>query len=59
MFHFIRVVPDEFYYNPESKKSDEYNQIIMEAMAGGSEAGIKNKEKIVKRIAKEVAIDKE
>jgi hypothetical protein len=45
--------------NPESKKSDEYNQIIMEAMGGGAEAGIKNKEKIVRRIAKEVAIDKE
>ena len=44
--------------NPESKKSDEYNQIIMEAMAGGAEAGIKNKEKIVRRIAKEVVIDK-
>ena len=46
--------------NPESKKSDEYNQIIMEAMGGGAtEVGIKNKEKIVRRIAKEVAIDKE
>jgi hypothetical protein len=45
--------------NPESKKSDEYNQIIMEAMGGGAEAGIKNKEKIVRKIAKEVAIDKE
>ena len=46
--------------NPESKKSDEYNQIIMEAMSGGAtEVGIKNKEKIVRRIAKEVVIDKE
>ena len=54
---FQKKYPD--CMNPESKKSDEYNQIIMEAMAGGAGAGIKNKEKIVKRIAKEVAIDKE
>jgi hypothetical protein len=32
----------------------------MEAMSGGAtEVGIKNKEKIVRRIAKEVVIDKE
>ena len=40
--------------NPESKKSDEYNKIIMETMEGG----VKNKEKIIRKIAKEVTIEK-
>jgi len=40
--------------NPESKKSDEYNKIIMETMEGG----VKNKEKIIRKIAKEVVIEK-
>jgi hypothetical protein len=43
----------------DSKKSDEYNQIIMETMGGGVDTCSKNKEKIIKKIAKEVAIDKE
>jgi hypothetical protein len=38
----------------ESKKSDEYNLIIMEAMRNVD----KNKEKIIKKIAKEVTIEK-
>jgi hypothetical protein len=41
--------------NSESHKSDEYNQIIMETMGGGE----KNKEKIIRKIAKEVTIDKD
>jgi len=45
--------------NPESKRSDEYNKIIMETMGGGMNVGEKNKEKIIRRIAKEVIIDKE
>ena len=45
--------------NPESKKSDEYNKIIMETMGGGINTGEKNKEKIIRKIAKEVVIDKE
>ena len=45
--------------NPESKKSDEYNKIIMEMMGGGMNAGEKNKEKIIRKIVKEVVIDKE
>jgi hypothetical protein len=40
--------------NPESKKSDEYNKIIMETMEGG----VKNKEKIIRKIAKEITIEK-
>ena len=44
--------------NSESKKSDEYNQIIMETMGGGMDTLDKNKEKIIRKIAKEVTIDK-
>jgi len=43
----------------DSKKSDEYNQIIMEAMGGLPGTGEKNKEKIIRKIAREVVIDKE
>jgi hypothetical protein len=42
----------------DSKKSDEYNQIIMETMGGGMDTLDKNKEKIIRKIAKEVTIDK-
>ena len=46
--------------NPESKKSDEYNKIIMETMGGGINSnGEKNKEKIIRKISKKVVIDKE
>jgi len=45
--------------NPESKKSDEYNKIIMETMGCGvNNNGEKNKEKIIRKIAKEVVIEK-
>jgi len=43
----------------DSKKSDEYNQIIMETMGGFPGNSDKNKEKIIKKIAKQVTIDKE
>jgi len=45
--------------NPESKKSDEYNKIIMETMGGGMDVVDKNKEKIIKKVTKEVIIEKE
>jgi hypothetical protein len=43
----------------DSKKSDEYNLIIMETMGGVPGSGEKNKEKIIRKIAREVVIDKE
>jgi len=43
----------------DSKKSDEYNLIIMETMGGVPGSGEKNKEKIIRKIAKEVVIEKE
>ena len=45
--------------NPESKKSDEYNKIIMETMGGGMDVVDKNKEKIIKKVTKEVIVEKE
>ena len=46
--------------NPESKKSDEYNKIIMETMGGAiNNNGVKNKEKIIRKIVKKVIINKE
>ena len=45
--------------NPESKKSDEYNKIIMESMGGGMDVVDKNKEKIIKKVSKSVVIEKE
>ena len=45
--------------NPESKKSDEYNKIIMETMGGGMDVADKNKEKIIKKVTKEVIVEKE
>jgi hypothetical protein len=54
---FQKKYPD--YLKPDSKKSDEYNQIIMETMGGQHGNGDKNKEKIIRKIAREVVIDKE
>jgi len=53
---FQKKYPD--YLKPDSKKSDEYNQIIMETMGGVPGNGEKNKEKIIRNIAKKVIIDK-
>ena len=53
---FQKKYPD--YLKPDSKKSDEYNQIIMETMGGAPGSGEKNKEKIIRNIAKKVVIDK-
>jgi hypothetical protein len=45
--------------NPESKKSDEYNKIIMETMGGGMDVVDKNKDKIIKKVTKSVIVEKE
>ena len=49
--------PDCVY--SDSKKSDQYNHIVIEAMGGDYKSDIKDSEnKIIKKIAKEVVIDK-
>jgi hypothetical protein len=48
--------PDCIY--SDSKKSDQYNHIIIEAMGGSGDNDAEKADKIVKKIAKEVTIDK-
>ena len=42
----------------ESKKSDQYNKLIIEAMGGSGDNDNEKENKIIKKIAKEVLIDK-
>lgn len=42
----------------ESKYSDQYNKIVIEAMGGNGETCLEKENKIIKNIAKEVVIDK-
>ncbi len=46
------------YNDPDSKQNDKYNQIICQTMSGSKEEQMKNCEKIVKNISKEVVIEK-
>jgi hypothetical protein len=48
--------PDCIY--SDSKKSDQYNHIIIEAMGGPGDNDAEKADKIIKKIAKEVTIDK-
>jgi hypothetical protein len=48
--------PDCIY--SDSKKSNQYNHIIIEAMGGSGDNDAEKADKIVKKIAKEVTIDK-
>ena len=48
--------PDCIY--SDSKKSNQYNHIIIEAMGGQGDNDLEKADKIVKKIAKEVTIDK-
>jgi hypothetical protein len=48
--------PDCIYSH--SKKSDQYNHIVIEAMGGSGDNDAEKADKIVKKIAKEVIIDK-
>ena len=42
----------------DSKFADQYNKLIIEAMGGSGNEDFDNENKIIKKIAKEVAIDK-
>ena len=59
-----KLIPEWKAKNPEciysdSKKSDQYNKIIVEAMGGGMDTDVFTSEnKIIKNIAKEIIIDK-
>ena len=49
--------PDCIY--SDSKKSDQYNHIVIEAMGGSGDNDAEKADKIIKKIAKEVTIDKQ
>ena len=53
---FKSKYPDCIY--SDSKKSDQYNKIIIEAMGGHGDNDNEKEDKIIKNIAKEVIIDK-
>ena len=53
---FKEKYPDCLY--SDSKKSDQYNKIVIEAFGGSNNDNIDNENKIIKKIAKEVIIDK-
>ena len=53
---FKAKYPDCIY--SDSKKSDQYNKIIIEAMGGHGDNDSEKEDKIIKNIAKEVLIDK-
>jgi hypothetical protein len=53
---FKEKYPDCVY--SDSKKSDQYNKLIIEAMGGSGNEDFDNENKIIKKIAKEVIIDK-
>ena len=42
-----------------SKFSDQYNKMIIESMGGSGDNDLEKEDKIIKKIAKEVVIDKE
>jgi hypothetical protein len=42
----------------DSKKSDQYNKLIIEAMGGSGDNDNEKEDKIIKKIAKEITIDK-
>jgi len=56
LLEFKRKYPDCIY--SDSKKSDQYNKIIIEAMGGPGDNDCEKEDKIIKQIAKEVIISK-
>ena len=55
-----RLIPEfkEKYPDCDTKFSEQYNKLIIEAMGGAGNEDLENENKIIKKIAKEVAIDK-
>jgi len=53
---FQKLHPDWKKYS--SKVSDQYNKIVIESMGGKGDNDYEKEEKIIKRVAKEVFVDK-
>ena len=56
ILEFKNTYPD--CVNSHSKKSDQYNKLIIEAMGGIDDNNLEKEDKIIKKITKEVIIDK-
>ena len=59
-FRLIKKFKEKYpdYHKPSSKQSDVYNNIIIESMGGRGDNDYEKEEKIIKRISKEVFVDK-
>ena len=53
---FQKIYPE--YKKCSSRVSDQYNKIVIESMGGKGDNDYEKEEKIIKKIAKEVFIDK-
>jgi hypothetical protein len=59
-FRMIKKFKEKYpdYHKPSSKQSDVYNNIIIESMGGRGNNDFEKEEKIIKRISKEIVIEK-
>jgi hypothetical protein len=59
-FRMIKKFKEKYpdYHKPTSKQSDTYNNIIIESMGGRGNNDYEKEEKIIKRISKEILVEK-
>jgi hypothetical protein len=59
-FRMIKKFKEKYpdYHKPSSKQSDVYNNIIIESMGGRGNNDYEKEEKIIKKVSKEVLVDK-
>ncbi len=59
-FRMIKKFKEKYpdYHKPSSKQSDVYNNIIIESMGGRGDNDFEKEEKIIKKVLKEVVIEK-
>ena len=59
-FRMIQKFKEKYpnYYKASSKESDVYNNIIIESMGGKGDNDFEKEEKIIKRVSKEIGVEK-
>jgi hypothetical protein len=59
-FRLIKKFKEKYpeYHKPSSKQSDVYNNIIIESMGGRGDNDYEKEEKIIKKVSKEVLVEK-
>jgi hypothetical protein len=59
-FRMIKKFKEKYpdYHKPSSKQSDVYNNIIIESMGGRGDNDYEKEEKIIKKVSKEVLVEK-